>query len=275
MKGRGRYFGYVTSSARQNMKSPLFLIVMCAVTMCMTLPDLAHSRARGGHGGGFHGGGSHWGGGRSPGLSGGQSGSFSIGKGRSPSNFSASRPYNLSSRSGYAGFRPNNLGLSPAYSGYRPHGPAYRPYAHGYRPYWKPSYYSHYRPYRPWRPYWGPYYYPWWSGSFWWGWPLWWYPPYYPYSVPYGYYYGYYTGFAAGIQGSDTLLQNGETVTPPLAYPDQSMSSEGNATIPKGSRDCNEAPVGESPPGRWVEVPGQWVGGKWVPSHRVWVPINP
>jgi outer membrane lipoprotein SlyB len=31
----------------------------------------------------------------------------------------------------------------------------------------------------------------------------------------------------------------------------------------------------EAPPGRWVEVPGQWVGGKWVPTHRAWVPVNP
>jgi uncharacterized protein YcfJ len=31
----------------------------------------------------------------------------------------------------------------------------------------------------------------------------------------------------------------------------------------------------EAPPGRWIEVPGQWVGGKWIPTHRAWVPINP
>ncbi|OPY65766.1 MAG: hypothetical protein A4E57_03054 [Syntrophorhabdaceae bacterium PtaU1.Bin034] len=31
----------------------------------------------------------------------------------------------------------------------------------------------------------------------------------------------------------------------------------------------------ETPPGQWVEVPGRWVDGKWVPSHRVWTPINP
>jgi len=24
--------------------------------------------------------------------------------------------------------------------------------------------------------------------------------------------------------------------------------------------------------GGWVRVPGQWVGGRWVPAHRVWVP---
>jgi outer membrane lipoprotein SlyB len=31
----------------------------------------------------------------------------------------------------------------------------------------------------------------------------------------------------------------------------------------------------DAPPGRWVQVPGQWVGGKWVPAHRAWVPVNP
>lgn len=31
----------------------------------------------------------------------------------------------------------------------------------------------------------------------------------------------------------------------------------------------------ENPPGNWVEVPGQWVSGKWVPAHKVWVPVNP
>lgn len=31
----------------------------------------------------------------------------------------------------------------------------------------------------------------------------------------------------------------------------------------------------QDPPGRWVEMPGQWAGGKWVPAHTVWVPVNP
>jgi hypothetical protein len=30
-----------------------------------------------------------------------------------------------------------------------------------------------------------------------------------------------------------------------------------------------------NPPGSWVIVPGQWVGGNWVPAHNVWVPENP
>ncbi|MGR3310641.1 MAG: glycine zipper domain-containing protein [Candidatus Brocadiales bacterium] len=31
----------------------------------------------------------------------------------------------------------------------------------------------------------------------------------------------------------------------------------------------------EAPPGHWIEVPGQWVGGQWVPSHKIWAPENP
>lgn len=31
----------------------------------------------------------------------------------------------------------------------------------------------------------------------------------------------------------------------------------------------------ETPPGQWVTVAGQWVNGKWVPAHNVWVPVNP
>jgi hypothetical protein len=34
-------------------------------------------------------------------------------------------------------------------------------------------------------------------------------------------------------------------------------------------------PPEEGPPGEWVEVPGAWVSGQWVPAHRTWVPIDP
>ncbi len=35
------------------------------------------------------------------------------------------------------------------------------------------------------------------------------------------------------------------------------------------------ASVNEPPPGKWVTQPGQWSGGRWVPGHSVWQPINP
>ncbi len=31
----------------------------------------------------------------------------------------------------------------------------------------------------------------------------------------------------------------------------------------------------QPPSGRWIEVPGQWIGGQWVPAHKTWVPTNP
>ncbi|MBI4008074.1 MAG: glycine zipper 2TM domain-containing protein [Planctomycetes bacterium] len=34
-------------------------------------------------------------------------------------------------------------------------------------------------------------------------------------------------------------------------------------------------PALQAPAGHWVEIPGQWVGGQWVPAHKVWVPTNP
>ncbi len=34
-------------------------------------------------------------------------------------------------------------------------------------------------------------------------------------------------------------------------------------------------PPQEGPSGQWVNVPGEWVNGQWVPPHRAWVPLNP
>lgn len=49
-------------------------------------------------------------------------------------------------------------------------------------------------------------------------------------------------------------------VQPAYAYPDPEFIAK--------HKDNN-------PPGEWVAVPGQWVDGKWVPAHKVWVPVNP
>ena len=35
-----------------------------------------------------------------------------------------------------------------------------------------------------------------------------------------------------------------------------------------------KAPLEETG-GRWITVPGSWVAGRWVPSHREWVPDDP
>jgi len=29
------------------------------------------------------------------------------------------------------------------------------------------------------------------------------------------------------------------------------------------------------PPGQWVTVQGQWVNGRWIAPHNVWMPVNP
>lgn len=34
------------------------------------------------------------------------------------------------------------------------------------------------------------------------------------------------------------------------------------------------APSTSGQTGQWVDVPGQYVGGKWVPQHKAWVPDN-
>jgi hypothetical protein len=30
-----------------------------------------------------------------------------------------------------------------------------------------------------------------------------------------------------------------------------------------------------SPRGHWEMMPGQWIDGRWIPQHRVWVPYTP
>ncbi|MFH1351734.1 MAG: YMGG-like glycine zipper-containing protein [Pseudomonadota bacterium] len=36
-----------------------------------------------------------------------------------------------------------------------------------------------------------------------------------------------------------------------------------------------EPQVQTGPPGRWVTVPGRWMGNVWVPSHQEWRPVQP
>lgn len=43
----------------------------------------------------------------------------------------------------------------------------------------------------------------------------------------------------------------------------------------EGSHDSQYWQDPGPPAGHWVDVPGQWVNGKWVPSHKIWVPVNP
>jgi hypothetical protein len=54
---------------------------------------------------------------------------------------------------------------------------------------------------------------------------------------------------------------------------DQSRANEKVAGQPVYASPAS--PPDAPPPGHWVTVPGQWQNGKWVPAHRVWVPVNP
>jgi phage tail tape-measure protein len=55
---------------------------------------------------------------------------------------------------------------------------------------------------------------------------------------------------------------------------DQDRANQRAGSAPRAYAPPTQAPS-EAPPGEWVSVPGQWQGGKWVPAHRAWVPINP
>jgi len=53
---------------------------------------------------------------------------------------------------------------------------------------------------------------------------------------------------------------------------DQSMAGYGMRPMQPGRA---YADFETSRSGGWVRVPGQWVGGRWVPAHRVWVSERP
>jgi len=66
-----------------------------------------------------------------------------------------------------------------------------------------------------------------------------------------------------------------EPMVPVIEYGDSSLTSGTSADLPEGTSTEGQTYGQENPPGQWVEVPGQWIEGKWVPSHKVWVPQNP
>lgn len=46
------------------------------------------------------------------------------------------------------------------------------------------------------------------------------------------------------------------------------------APQPQAPAEGGQPPL-EAPAGHWITVPGQWVGGQWIPAHKTWVPTNP
>ncbi len=51
------------------------------------------------------------------------------------------------------------------------------------------------------------------------------------------------------------------------AYPDPTITPLQDSMVTPGTDS-------KSSSGQWVEVPGQSINGKWVPSHKAWVPDN-
>jgi hypothetical protein len=56
---------------------------------------------------------------------------------------------------------------------------------------------------------------------------------------------------------------------------DETNRRLGTLEQPSATYATPERRADQAPPGVWVTVPGQWVGGKWVPAHRVLQPVNP
>lgn len=73
-------------------------------------------------------------------------------------------------------------------------------------------------------------------------------------------------GGLAGVIGGNAVDQS---VTNEKIAAASQQPARTAAAYPEGGQSL------EGPPGQWVDVPGQWVSGKWVPSHKVWVPVNP
>ena len=46
----------------------------------------------------------------------------------------------------------------------------------------------------------------------------------------------------------------------------QKVGGQQSGTIASATPEGGVSPQ-DAPPGQWVEVPGQWIGGKWVPAH--------
>jgi hypothetical protein len=95
-----------------------------------------------------------------------------------------------------------------------------------------------------------------------------------PYPYYGGHYYGHHHGsggayIAGAIVGGILLGSLISAVTAPTYYARQPEPAYAYPPSSGSSYDYN------APPGEWVVVPGKWVNGKWVPSHRVWVPVDP
>ncbi|OPY79066.1 MAG: hypothetical protein A4E65_01994 [Syntrophorhabdus sp. PtaU1.Bin153] len=105
--------------------------------------------------------------------------------------------------------------------------------------------------------------------------------------------HGYYGWEAAAVVGGSILLgtliglavNSPRYAPPPRAYPEQAYAYPDPSLTNSypGLRERKTEPGkvygsqsnSGNPPGVWVNVPGQWVRGTWVPAHKAWAPVNP
>ena len=90
-------------------------------------------------------------------------------------------------------------------------------------------------------------------------------------ASPWYYGYGYGPTPYYGYPPPGTVYSAPPPVYTPnqaYAYPDPNVAPQQSPTVTPGTD-------GTPPSGQWVEVPGQSINNRWVPSHKVWVPNNP
>lgn len=61
------------------------------------------------------------------------------------------------------------------------------------------------------------------------------------------------------------------TAPPPVYVPNQAYAYPDPASSPPPPPPAKD----DRGAGQWVEVPGQYVDGRWVPPHRAWAPGSP
>lgn len=88
----------------------------------------------------------------------------------------------------------------------------------------------------------------------------------------YGPSYPYDDGSYAEDAAPQEIVPENQLASAPLAYPDTPQGSGTFAELPPNNGFDSSSPSEDVPDGLWVGVPGQWIGGKYVPSHVVWVP---
>jgi hypothetical protein len=87
---------------------------------------------------------------------------------------------------------------------------------------------------------------------------------------------GALAGQAIGHNTAGTLIgAAGGALAGAIAGNAVDQSQQATGSTPPPAYYPPPAQPSETPPGEWVTVPGQWQGGKWVPAHKVWVPVNP